>query len=246
MGIFTRYLHELQVNGETVGDDDNFTVNDTAEPAGADNTSTPADQADAAAEENTTEDNEDDFTLDETDEEDTDSTTDDEETTDENQDDNDDFTIDDEGGEDAEGGDEGSEDTNAGEETSTDDTSENPTDDIEDEDIKQAEENIYDSLTDNQKRIRVLQLKIDYRDLYETLENTLEGTNRIPKNANNVETINRLVSALTKMKSILIDYINNNFDMNSYLENYTMYIKYMAAFRTISKVIEEINNINTK
>ncbi len=46
---------------------------------------------------------------------------------------------------------------------------------------------------------------------------------------------------ITKAKSILIDYIENNFDSNPYLENYTMYVKYMAVFRTAAKVIEEIN-----
>lgn len=243
MGIFLKYLQELQVNGQTVGDDDNFTV-DSGADVGADTTAAPADQADNAAQDAGDED--DDFTLDDADEEDLDNTeennTDEENqnTDDQNTEDtDDDFTVDD-----PEGGEEGK-DTDTTDDTSTEDSSTDsstdPSENISDDDMRQTEEQIYDSLTDNQKRIRVLQLKIDYRDLYETIENTLDGVNRIPKNSENIESFTRLVSALTKMKSILIDYVNNNFDKNSYLENYTIYIKYMAAFRTVSKVIEEIN-----
>lgn len=118
----------------------------------------------------------------------------------------------------------------------------NPTDNISDEDIKTSEEQIYDSLTDDQKRIRVLQLKIDYKDLYETIITTREGINSIPKTMENLDAIKRLILFVEKTKNILIDYIQNNFDKNPYLENYAMYIKFMSVFRTISKVIEDINN----
>lgn len=156
----------------------------------------------------------------------------------------DDFTVD--GGED-------SGDSDGGEgEASGDDSGNNssapannaptdPTDSVSDDEDRAAEEAIYDSLTDDQKRIRVLQLKLDYKELYETFNTTLDGVNNIPKNADNLETIKRLTMLITKAKSILIDYIENNFDSNPYLENYTMYVKYMAVFRTAAKVIEEIN-----
>ena len=57
----------------------------------------------------------------------------------------------------------------------------------------------------------------------------------------NLDTIKKLTLFTEKTKNILIDYIQNNFDKNPYLENYAMYIKFMAVFRTISKVIEELN-----
>lgn len=87
-------------------------------------------------------------------------------------------------------------------------------------------------------------MKLDYKDLYETMTTTIEGINGIPKNSDNIESIKRLIMLLTKARNILIDYLENNFDSNPYLENYTMYIKYMAVFRTASKVIEEINPYN--
>ena len=121
---------------------------------------------------------------------------------------------------------------------------EDPTDLIDDDDKRAAEEAIYDSLTDDQKRIHILQLKIDFKDLYETINNTMEGINGIPKNSENLETIKRLITFLTKAKNILIDYVDNCFDNNSYLENYTIYIKYLAVFRTTAKIVDELKNID--
>ena len=215
-------------------------------------------QNDTPAEDNGN-DPEDDFTIDDTDEADTtatesddgeDTTTDVEDDTDDGT--NDDFTVtgDEDGGEKVSNS--GDDEQPSGGENTTQQTNSaqskqapaDPTDGIDDDEDRAAEEAIYDSLTDDQKRIRVLQLKLDYKDLYETMTTTIEGINGIPKNSDNIESIKRLIMLLTKARNILIDYLENNFDANPYLENYTMYIKYMAVFRTASKVIEEINPYN--
>ena len=209
--------------------------------------------------EDTGNDPEDDFTIDDTDEADTtatesdngeDTTTDVEDDTDDGT--NDDFTVtgDEDGGEEVSNS--GDDEQPSGGENTTQKTNSaqskqgpaDPTDDIDDDEDRAAEEAIYDSLTDDQKRIRVLQLKLDYKDLYETMTTTIEGINGIPKNSDNIESIKRLIMLLTKARNIIIDYLENNFDANPYLENYTMYIKYMAVLRTASKVIEEINPYN--
>lgn len=215
-------------------------------------------QDDTPAEDNGN-DPEDDFTIDDTDEADTtatesddgeDTTADVENDTDDGT--NDDFTVtgDEDGGEEvsnsgddeqSSGGDDTTQQTNSAQSKQA---PADPTNNIDDDEDRAAEEAIYDSLTDDQKRIRVLQLKLDYKDLYETMTTTIEGINGIPKNSDNIESIKRLIMLLTKARNILIDYLENNFDSNPYLENYTMYIKYMAVFRTASKVIEEINPYN--
>lgn len=124
--------------------------------------------------------------------------------------------------------------------------SSNPSDMISDEDAKQSEAQIYEGLTDDEKRIRVLQLKVNYRELYDTMMNTIEGINGIPKDGENIETLKRLIGFVTKTKNILIDYIETNFDKNPYLENYATYIKFMAIFRTVSNVLDELSDGRSK
>ena len=272
-------LNELQVNGQTVDDNDDFNVGEETPTNAEAQAESPADVAQNDAENQTqeepeapetgaadepapqadtttTEDQEDDFTLTDTEEpapaeetptqaEETpaaDDTTTGGEAAPEDPEGDDNFTVD--GGEEpaedggeapAEGGEQQPEQHPAKE------LPKDPTDAISDDDDRAAEEAIYDSLTDDQKRIRVLQLKLNYKDLYETMSNTLEGINNIPKNADNLETIKRLTLLINKAKNILIDYVENNFDSSPYLENYTVYMKYIAVFRTASKVIEELN-----
>lgn len=260
-------LNELQVNGQAIDDNDDFNVGDDEETTESTPTNTEAPdevaQNDAETQiqeaeptiqsDNASEDQEDNFTLDDTEDEPApDSEGDDTVESEggegtprssvENDNADDDFTVD--------GGDEPAE---SGEKNSSEGSDQkadapnkelpkDPSDSISDDDDRAAEEAIYDSLTDDQKRIRVLQLKLNYKDLYETISNAIEGINGIPKNADNLETIKRLILLLTKARNILIDYIENNFDSCPYLENYTTYIKYIAVFRTASKVIEELNN----
>ena len=266
-------LNELQVNGQTVDDNDDFNVGEETPTNAEAQAESPADVAQNDAENRTqeepeaaetgaadepapqadtttTEDQEDDFTLTDTEEAPTqteetpaaDDTNTGGEAAPEDPEGDDNFTVD--GGEEptedggealADGGDQQPEQQPAKE------LPKDPTDAISDDDDRAAEEAIYDSLTDDQKRIRVLQLKLKYKDLYETMSNTLEGINNIPKNADNLETIKRLTLLINKAKNILIDYVENNFDSSPYLENYTVYMKYIAVFRTASKVIEELN-----
>lgn len=258
-------LNELQVNGQVIDDNDDFNVGDDEETTESTPTNTeaqpeapdevaqndaetqtqeaePATQSDNAS---ANEDQEDNFTLDDTEDEPASDNEGGEGTprsSVENDNADDDFTVD--GGD--EPADSGEKNSSEGSDQKADapdkELPKDPSDAISDDDDRAAEEAIYDSLTDDQKRIRVLQLKLNYKDLYETISNAIEGINGIPKNADNLETIKRLILLLTKARNILIDYIENNFDSCPYLENYTTYIKYIAVFRTASKVIEELNN----
>lgn len=268
MSLIMKFINELQVNGQTVDDNDDFNVGEDETPDAKTQGQDPADAAQADSENQTqndtaqqqddtgtdaqnTGDEDDNFTLDDTEATDENTPTEEAPTDDgntgegdtvppEDTEGDDDFTVDG-GDEESPEGDDGTDDAQGGNSPAENKAPADPSDAIDDDEERAAEEAIYDSLTDDQKRIRVLQLKLDYKDLYETMTTTIEGVNRIPKNSDNIETVKRLILLLTKAKKILIDYVENNFDANPYLENYTMYIKYMAVFRTAMKVIEEIN-----
>ena len=272
------FLHELEINGEKVDDDDDFTVKDEEDEKAANGEESPEDAAENVADAGTEENNpteeapndiaddndEDDFTLDDSQFDDTnteDTPTDDTPTEDQptdeapaddnadTGDDDDDFTLDDndlggdtgggaEGGGDTgtEGG-EGGGDAPEGGEAPAEGGNEPAPAQPEDQDLSAAESEIYDSLTDTQKRIRTLQLKIDYKDFYDTINNTMIGINGIPKNSDNIDTIKKISDFLIRTKSILIDYVENNFDKTTYLENYANYLKFVAVFRTVGNII---------
>lgn len=141
-----------------------------------------------------------------------------------------------------EGGDEGT-----GDDTGTDSTGgdqqeapADPTDGVSDQDQKQAEEQLYDTLTDEQKRIRTLELKVSFDRLYEESDTIISAINNIPKTNENIDTIRRLSISMNNVKKYVVDYITKNFDSNSYIDNYSNHIKFLAIMDTVRKIIDEI------
>lgn len=110
-----------------------------------------------------------------------------------------------------------------------------------DSELKQTEDQIYDTLTDDQKKIRVLQLKLGFKDLYQEADAVLNAINGIDKNEDNMETIRRLINVLNNVKQYILDYVSTVFDSNTYLDNNAVYVKYINVFRTIRKTIDELN-----
>lgn len=121
-------------------------------------------------------------------------------------------------------------------------TEEEPAESSEDAEIKQDEDLLYDALSEDQKKIRILQLKLGFKDLYTETDAVLTAINNIPKQDDNIETIRRLIIVLNNVKQYILDYMSTQFDNRSYLDNNQIYIKYINVFRTIRKVIEELNH----
>lgn len=144
---------------------------------------------------------------------------------------------------DADSGDE--DETGTGEEEGTANTEETGEDAIGDsgnnqDELKNEEDKLYDTLTDDQKKIRILQLKILFKNVYEQADSTLNAINDIPKSDENIEIIRRLIVVLNNVKMYISDYMNFEFDNHTYLDNNQIYIKYINIFRTIQKTIDEL------
>lgn len=150
------------------------------------------------------------------------------------------------------GGDEGEEgatDDTTGQDQTTGDVGGiqgDPSDNISDEQQKESEKQLYDTLTEEQKQLRVLKLKKSYRQLYDQSENILAAVNGISKTQDNIDILRRVIDALEKIKKLILQYVTTNYDMNTYIENYSNYIKFLAAFRTVSKVMNELSDTDGK
>ncbi len=245
------FLNELSVNGEPIDGDNNdeFSVDaeeaetpeaetTNANNATGDQEDTPenAQTVDSPENDNTTE-NPDDFSIpedagsnegeDDTGDPDTNN---DEET---GQNDSEDFSIGDPNADDTNETDENSDDASLN--TDTDSTNEI------DSQIQQSEDQIYETLSDDQKKIRVLQLKLSFKELYEESDVVLNAINNINKTEDNMDTIRRLINVLNNVKQYILDYISKVFDKKTYMDNNVVYVKYINVFRTVRKAIDELN-----
>jgi len=229
MGIISRYnyLNELTVGGEKIDDDD------PGIDMGNDDTETTADAEPAE--------NEDDYSL-----------PDDDADAPEDETPNEEEGTDDEYGTDDEidmGEDEGAESTEETDDAGGEATGEETDDtalagdegNAEDDELKQIEDSLYDSLSEDQKKIRVAQLKKNFKDIYDEFEAVLNAINSIPKTDTNTEVVRKLVETVLNCQEYVLDYIKINFDKTSYLDNNQVYIKYINIFRTIKKILDEIS-----
>lgn len=153
------------------------------------------------------------------------------------------------GGDEGTEGEEGATDDATGQDQTTGDVGGiqgDPSDNISDEQQKESEKQLYDTLTEEQKQLRVLKLKKSYRQLYDQSENILAAVNGISKTQDNIDVLRRVIDALEKIKKLILQYVTTNYDMNTYIENYSNYIKFLAAFRTVSKVMNELSDTDGK
>lgn len=113
------------------------------------------------------------------------------------------------------------------------------------DELQQKENELYDTLSEEQKKIRILQLKINFKTMYEQVDSIMDSLVDIPKTDDNIEVIRRLIVVLNNIKRYIIDYMDYEFDKRTYLDNNQIYIKYINLFRTIQKVISELTKEQT-
>lgn len=109
------------------------------------------------------------------------------------------------------------------------------------QEIKDNEAKLYETLSDDEKNQRILQLKNDFKDLYDQSDATINAVNTIDKNDDNIETIQRLINTLNNMQNYIRDYLTMVFDKKSYMDNNAIHLKFAAMFDTVRKVIDELN-----
>lgn len=150
-------------------------------------------------------------------------------------------------GNDDDGEDGGDEDT--GEDDGTvdgeDDQQDETSQQLEDK-IKGVENELFDTLTDNEKNNKILKLKEEYFELFKKLTGYETTVSNIEKDSNNVEMFVRIRKTIGDLKEYVYYYILHNFDTVSYFENQMMFYKYISILNSITKILEKYNKNTEK
>lgn len=109
------------------------------------------------------------------------------------------------------------------------------------QEIKDNEAKLYETLSDDEKNQRILQLKNDFKSIYDQTDATINAVNAIEKNEDNIETLQRLINILNNMQKYVQDYLTMVFDKKSFMDNNAVHLKFAAMFDTVRKVIDELN-----
>ena len=109
-----------------------------------------------------------------------------------------------------------------------------------DQDLKDAENDIFNGLSDQDKVIKINELKDLYQDLYNRIITLYDKVNDIPKDEELIKVYNFIIDNLSDLKQFVYDYLTNTFDNKTYLENMVNYKKYLSTLNVINGILEEI------
>lgn len=155
-----------------------------------------------------------------------------EENTDNNDSTDDDFDINIDG---SEGGDDQSSD---GGDTG-DGSSSDVTEDI-NNDLIAKEKEIFSGMSDKQIEIKNKELKTNYVNLHDYIEDIMYRINHIPKQSYNIQPLAFVMDKLTQMQDTLADYLSNTYITKTYIENTIYYEKCLAILNTINEILKKL------
>ena len=159
---------------------------------------------------------------------------------------NDDFdidtTLDDEDGGDDDGMGDDMGGTDDPDTSSTDTTT---TGDEEDEPVE-ANTDMFASLSAEEQRIKISELKKQFGALYSSIDDTLVKINNTETDENNIEVVQKITDTLVTTKRYIMDYLTVHFPAKSFLENDIMYNRFLSIVFSISNVLEEMGKIMHK
>lgn len=119
-----------------------------------------------------------------------------------------------------------------------------------DSEIDNLEKQLFGNLTDEQLKVKSLELKSNYKKLYTVCDDIITKVGEIPKTAESAEIIKRIINIASDLKEYIESYMLYNFGNNSLPENMIMFKKYLVILNGIKKCLAELEkntvDINNK
>lgn len=141
---------------------------------------------------------------------------------------------------DDEGGEGSPEETEGGSESAPTQDSETPVDDL-----KQQEEEMY-GLSTEKLEIRHKELKKQYLELYDTTVSILDRIGSASVQEEDIGVIEYVSSTLSNFRTMITDYIDKVYPLNSYIENSVNYNRFLAVLQGINKILEDLAKKDNK
>lgn len=106
--------------------------------------------------------------------------------------------------------------------------------------LKAQEEEMYSNLSSEQLDIKHRELKNRFLEMYDTTSEIIDRISSVSVDENNINTIEYISTNLSKMRTMLSDYIDGVYQTKSYIENSINYNRFLAVLGGINKMLEEI------
>ena len=107
--------------------------------------------------------------------------------------------------------------------------------------IKELEKNIYETLPENEKQNNTNELRRLYTLLHEKCDDVIEKVHKIEKDVRVIKAYDFIITRLNEMKQYIMDYLSNNFDNRTFLQNMVTFQKYLSVLDTINSILKELS-----
>ena len=97
-------------------------------------------------------------------------------------------------------------------------------------------------MTDVEKNNKNIELKANFQELYMKCDSIIEKIKLIPKDNDNVNIYKRIINTLSDLKVYVEFYLDKVFSSKSFLENDTMFNKYLAILNGVKNIMKTIDS----
>lgn len=114
------------------------------------------------------------------------------------------------------------------------------------EEVKKGNTDLFASLTAEEQRIKIMELKKLYNDMYSSIDDLIDKLNEVAMKDIDPRIIVRITSQMEELRRIIQDYIINSFQIKTYYENDVNYSIFLSMFTTLRGVFDDIAKENER
>lgn len=111
---------------------------------------------------------------------------------------------------------------------------------MDEEEPVESNTDIFASLTAEEQKIKIKELKNLFGNLYSSCDEILGRIDKLDLNEDNLDSLSRISSTIYDMKIYISDYLNMVFPNKSYIENDVVFVRFLTIIKSITEILDDI------
>ena len=110
----------------------------------------------------------------------------------------------------------------------------------------EANTDIFDSLSADEQKIKIMELQRLYGEMYNSCDDISKRLNDLDTDESNIDIISRVSDSMNILKKYIQDYLIGSFAKKSYVENDIMYNRFLSIISSLAAVLDQLYNREKK
>lgn len=110
----------------------------------------------------------------------------------------------------------------------------------------EANTDIFDSLSADEQKIKIMELQRLYGEMYNSCDDISKRLNDLNTDESNIDIISRVSDSMNILKKYIQDYLIGSFSKKSYVENDIMYNRFLSIISSLAAVLDQLSHREKK